>query len=631
MLNRIKQLPHNLALFILGTLYVWLLVEPRLIYACFGIILKDAPRFVLGWPFLKDVMSLPGGFIMYISGFLSQGYYVSWLGAVILVLCTLLLCEIFRRHLIITGCLHTTLLTSVPAILLVLICSRYKHALPACLTVSLGLLWSLFFEALPVRRWPRRALVYCLMASLIFWLAGAGGLLLFLSMTTLYGIFFHKTLGFSLFVPLVSVGMVWCLAQYMFLIPPAEAFLSLTPASQIITTGMKTFSRILILILYGYVPLSIASLILGKTIFNRVRKNWKAPLKVAKGKEASVVSKQKSRALALLKSVIVFSVPTVIVIVGLYFSHDPMEKSSILAHNYFLHKQWDKILKLSDSLPKGKSNACMNHDVIRALYHTDRLPRDMFHFPQTQQGLLFTQEKMSSLAQFKLCDTFMELGHVNMAEKLASEILAVREHLGLIIEKIAWINIIKGQHRTARTYLNALKQDLIYGRNARSLLSTMDNMKPDQAAYVNRINSYLHEEGHPGTGEDSVEQILTGLLVQNPQNKMAFEYLMASYLLTGKVNKIAGNVTRMSDLGYKTIPVLYEEAILIYVGSVAKDHRAKLPRFKISPETIKRYQAFISIRNTLKPHNRQAVLQRLIREFGSSYFFYFTFGCVGLV
>jgi len=630
-LNRIKQIPHNLALFIFGTLYVWLVIEPRLIYPCFGIILKDAPKFVMGWPFLKNVMSLPGGFVVYIAGFLSQGYYYSWLGTVIFVLCVLLLCEIFRRHLITAGCSRSTLLTSIPAILLFLICSRYKHPLPACLTVSLGLLGSLIYETLPIRRWTSRVLTYCLMAALIFWWASTGGLLLFLCMTVIYGIFLHKHLGFSLFVPLVSVIIVWCLAQYVFLIPPAEAFLSLTPASKIITTGMKTFSRVLIVVLYVYVPLSVVLLLLVEKVLSKLKTNRKAPSKVTKEKQVSVVSEQKTRPFALLRNATVFSLPTVLVIVGLHFSYDPMDKSSVLAHDYFLHRQWDKILELSDSLPKGKSNSCINHDVIRALYHTDRLPHDMFHFPQTQQGLLFTQEKMSSLAQFKLCDTFMELGHVNMAEKLASEILAVREHLGMVIEKIVWINIIKGQHRTARTYLNALKKDLVYGCTAHSLLSSLDNMKPDQAAYVKRISSYLHEKEHPGTGEDSVEQILTGLLVQNPQNKMAFEYLMASYLLTGKVDKIAGTIDRLADLGYKAIPVLYEEAILIYVGSVPQEQRANLPRFKISPETIKRYQAFIRIRNTMKPHNRQAVLQRLILEFGSSYFFYFTFGCVGLV
>ncbi len=74
MLHRIRQIPHSLIFFLFGTLYLWLVVEPRLIYQCFGTILPDAPIFLTGWSFLGRSLALPGGFVMYVSGFLSQGY-----------------------------------------------------------------------------------------------------------------------------------------------------------------------------------------------------------------------------------------------------------------------------------------------------------------------------------------------------------------------------------------------------------------------------------------------------------------------------------------------------------------------------------------------------------------------------
>jgi hypothetical protein len=39
----------------------------------------------------------------------------------------------------------------------------------------------------------------------------------------------------------------------------------------------------------------------------------------------------------------------------------------------------------------------------------------------------------------------------------------------------------------------------------------------------------------------------------------------------------------------------------------------------------------VKLRNSLRPENRQIVLNRLITRFGSSYFFYSTFGRVGLI
>jgi hypothetical protein len=264
------------------------------------------------------------------------------------------------------------------------------------------------------------------------------------------------------------------------------------------------------------------------------------------------------------------------------------------------------------------------------LYHTGRLPYDMFYFPMLPHGLFLTHEKkVSYLTQLRLCDTFLELGHVNMAEKLASEILAGKNHSAPAVEKLAWINIIKGQGHTARVYLNALRKDLVYRRTAEALLGALDSgFAPEQAAYIERIRSCMFGEGHPGTGTDPIEQVLTALLDRNPRNKMAFEYLMACYLLTGQVDKIAANIQRLDELGYQAIPTLYEEAIVIYANS--QGSRSDLNKFGIKRATMERYVKFVQLKRTLNPYNRQAVLRRLIVEFGTSYFFYFSFGCVGV-
>ena len=631
MLYRIKQFPHNMIFFLLCTVYVWLVIEPHLIYQCFGTILSDAPIFITGWPFLKNALSLPGGFVMYVSGFLSQGFYYSWLGTVIIMLSALLLCELSRRHLMAAGYARATVLTSFPAVLLFLMYSRYKHPLPACLTVSLGLLSSLVFERLPLRRLVIRTAVFCLMAALLFWLTGAGGLLVFLLMTVIYGIFVRRDWVLTLLALPAGFVIIWGLDRYVFLIPPQKAFLVLTPVSHVVTTGMKTFSRILLIILYSFVPLSVLLSYLGKKVFRRTGQNRKIRSKRNRRKKTHTANGQKKLSVTTFKKTVVFAFPIGLMVAGLYFSCDRMSKPLFLAHDYSLRKQWDKILKLGRSLPKGKSNVYFNHDIIRALYHTGRLPHDLFEFPLTPHGLFLTHDKkVSYLTQLKLCDAYLELGQVNMAEKLASEILATKNHSGIAIEKLAWINIIKKQNRTARIYLNALKKDLIYRRTAEDLLSALDNsLASDQAAYVDRIRSCMLEAGHPGTGKDSIEQMLTALLVRNPRNKMAFEYLMAVYLLSGQVDRIAANMVRLDDLGYQTMPVLYEEAILIHLGSHGQIIDAN--KFKIRPQAIQRYERFVQLRNTMQPYNRQAVLKRLIVEFGSSYFFYFTFGRVGLV
>lgn len=627
---RIKRFPHNLIFFLLCYVYLWLVTEPHLIYHCFGTIIPDAPSFMTGWSFLRDSLGVPGGFVVYIEGFLSQGYYHSWLGALIIVLTTFCLGELSRRHFVIAGHTHSTVLTCFPGIMIFLLYSRYKHPLSACLVVSLGLYFSLVFEKLPLRKTSIRIVAYYLLVAVGFWLMGAGGVLVFLLMTVVYGIFVHRNWGLTILAFPASVVLTWGLAQYLFVLPPQQALLSLTPFSPTVTLGMKTFLRVLIFLLYGFVPFTASIMFLGNIVFSKHKQTRKVRLKTKKGEKTHAVAGQKKISLASFRKPAVIAVPIVLMGMGLYFSYDQMSKAFVLSNTYSRQKQWGKVIELSHSLPKGKTNPYFNHDIIRALYHTGRLPYDLFQFPQIPHGLLLTHEKKEScLTQLKLCDVFMELGQVNMAEKEASELLAIKSHSGIALEKLAWINIFKRQTDTARIYLNALKKDLVFRNTADALLNSLNNgFAPYQAAYIDKIRSYMHEEEYSITGKESIGEILLGLLEQNPRNQMAFEYLMACYLLTGRADKVVENIERLNDLGYKGIPTLYEEAILIYFGF--QGQQVNLNKFKIRRETIQRYTKFVQLRKAMQTANRQAVLNRLIQEFGSSYFFYFSFGRVGL-
>jgi hypothetical protein len=221
-----------------------------------------------------------------------------------------------------------------------------------------------------------------------------------------------------------------------------------------------------------------------------------------------------------------------------------------------------------------------------------------------------------------MCDTFIELGNIDYAEKLASEFLVEKGAAGIILEKLAWINIIKEQECTARIYLNALKKDLIYRYRAASMLSSLNSgFEPDEAAYIHRINSYIRRNGNARLNKESIEEMLTGLIGHNPGNRMAFEYLMACYLLAGQLDKIAENIGRLNHLGYQEVPTLYEEAMLIYYGS--RGQKLNLNEFNIKRETIERYKRFVQLCNSMQVQNRQVVPLHMIGEFGTSYFFYY--------
>ena len=71
--------------FILFYLYLWLEVDPRLIYHGGGMI-TNFPVFFRGWVFFQQFIAYPGGPVEYLSAFLSQLFYYSWAGALIVTL-----------------------------------------------------------------------------------------------------------------------------------------------------------------------------------------------------------------------------------------------------------------------------------------------------------------------------------------------------------------------------------------------------------------------------------------------------------------------------------------------------------------------------------------------------------------
>jgi len=64
-------------------LYLWLYVDPRLIYHGAGVI-TNFPVFYKGWSYFLPFLSYPSGPAEYLSAFLSQLFYIAWAGAIVI-------------------------------------------------------------------------------------------------------------------------------------------------------------------------------------------------------------------------------------------------------------------------------------------------------------------------------------------------------------------------------------------------------------------------------------------------------------------------------------------------------------------------------------------------------------------
>ncbi|MBN1456840.1 MAG: hypothetical protein JW912_03205 [Sedimentisphaerales bacterium] len=313
--------------------------------------------------------------------------------------------------------------------------------------------------------------------------------------------------------------------------------------------------------------------------------------------------------------------------------------TEVLQVGYYADKEdWQSLLEYVERHPGSQHNKFCNYDINRALYYTGRFGDEMFSYYQSPPALLLPTSLGSTSSNdstgspevmyryIRKVDLFMELGYLGTAKRYASEGLETGNGCPHMTKKLALICLAEEQNETAKVYLGALSKDLVYGRFARQLLQRLDR-DPQLTDYepVQRLRSIAFKRDYIGSYK--MEHFFSQLLWRNPHNKMAFEYMMASYLLTGQVNKIAENISRLHEFGYKKIPRHYQEALLIYTDSQPQrgsGEKINLEGLSVSSEATQCYQNFIKEAMPLymRKRDRRMTRQYLAKDFGNTYMFY---------
>jgi hypothetical protein len=216
----------------------------------------------------------------------------------------------------------------------------------------------------------------------------------------------------------------------------------------------------------------------------------------------------------------------------------------------------------------------------------------------------------------------LDLGLVNVAEEVASEFLAMTDNSPYILKQLALINIVKRQIGTAKVYLYELSRNPIYYREARDILQRLESdpeLENDER--IQYLRSVLMTSDHIYTYDE--ELLLNELLRRNKYNKMAFEYLMAHYLLNRQLDKLVESLPRLDDFGYENIPRHYQEAILLYTGFTRKG--VDMGGRRIDVEVVRQYEEFLKIGQNMN-NNRELMHKALAEKFANTYFFYYMFG-----
>ena len=198
------------------------------------------------------------------------------------------------------------------------------------------------------------------------------------------------------------------------------------------------------------------------------------------------------------------------------------------------HQQWNRILETANAeKPNNQIGVTVQN---LALAMRGMLLDHMFEYNQNGIAGLLPDVQTDATSPMPTAEAFYQLGMINVAQRTvfeAQESILDFQKSGRCYKRLAQTNLINGNYKVARKYLMALQKTLFYRTWANETLPLLGNEKaiakhPEygrlrQCAYKNDF--YF--------GDHVTPEMLKDLYFSNKDNHMAYQYLVAYYLLTG--------------------------------------------------------------------------------------------------
>lgn len=563
--------------FVLFFLYLWRRVEPALEYQ------HSTPAFLTSSFFFHGFLGRPGGLAEYLAAFLAQLNCISWLGALVYTgfagLSFLAIRGLLQR---ISGS-PSLMAPFVSAFILLLLRNGGE-----CPSLAPGIGWlaslalALAYVRLPWSRAGLRAAACWSFAALLLYAAGYWPCLHFAPLAGLFEMARRGRWFLGWGCALSGLGALLVALGW----PGADLSLALNGWG-------SGAARNLWIALYLLVPLSLATAFV----------------------------KHPARPLIWWRNATKHGLAAGLLLPGwaaVWLLFDAPRQSMAQMDYHASRKEYEQVLLAAAKLKA--LNAASEIRLHRALYHQGRLLRDLFSYANQTAWELLPSLSRGLDACRPQSETLFELGQVNVAEHLAHEALECEGDRPELLRLLALINILKDRPKAARVFLNALSQIPFQHARAqdisRRLAADARLLDDPELARVRSLKVAADLPHSKVSAEDLMLQLLQG----QPLNQMAFEYLMAHYLLTRQLDKLVSELGRLDDFNYDGFPRHVEEAILLF--QELNKSKVELRGRAIRAETLQRFERFFEALKRREPESPEG-RERLTRDFGDTYWYYY--------
>jgi hypothetical protein len=587
---------------------VWLWVDPSINYYYPGFWRDHHIDGYTAW-FLAAVPFYPGKPVNWLVSILAPGFAGALSGALILTAIAWALALLCERLLLGFGVKNGWGWKYIPMVILFLQFFYMVNSLAMVISTIIGLTFAWFYQVAGGWKAGMRSALFIFFSVIVF-IAAFKAFLIFVLLCMLYVGMVRRRLLCAL--TQAAIGAVIPMAITLILFPlyvSAEMYRNMLP---FLSPAFSIIGGILPLVYWLFFPGMAAIALIEKRAGHRHDGKQRKTSRFAR---FGMARGMLPGALAVLTtSILLFTI------------RDPIgqARSNAIMNSAMLSRNWDLLINEAERVPKQSLTKLKVHIINRALYHKGRLLEDFFKYPQSQSTLLpfpfsgtataFTTPVERFWTAVWSGWTYYELGLVNIAEHCALE-AASQFYYPEGMRLLSMIYFAKDMPDAGRTCLNALQKDRVYRPWAKKSLNTME-----RTPEIQTIRSYILKSAPVGT--EIVP--LKALLEQNPNNKMAFEYLIATHLGQRTIDSLDQYIDGLRALNYGRIPRLFEEALLLNAYLTKKE--PDLRGYTISNETYRSFNEFFTILEGKHGGSKRDAYRELVDTFGDSYFFYYVYG-----
>ncbi len=547
---------------------------------------ENLSLFVFSGEYLLQFVLKPGGMLEYLGNFLGQFYFNFFYGSVILstlfALIAIVFLKISKRLFSNRSCLFPFAI--LPSCLLILMQTNFNYQVHNNIGFLLVALYFLF--SISSDRTATRILALVIF-PLFFYLVGAYAWIYLGVCFTYYLI--NRKVAYPIVLLIIAALSLLLFNSVLFLQPIDELVRYPMPSQDYFK------NPVLLYILYGFIVLYPSLL---KAI------SW---LKI-KEDYSSIIS--------VYSVLLIFSL-TIFFQSRLY---SPDTADLFKVEKLLFDQDWDGIIKYQETSQSANRVAQYYYNI--ALSEKGISCDRMFHSRQdygTKTIMIPWDSQVSINKIFRGVYFFYTIGLINEAHRWAFESMVIQGFRPENIKLLIKTDLISGHYQVAEKYIDVLKKTIHYRSWARKYEGMLYH--PELIVADPELGEKIKlqpKEDFPTRIKNPQTNILL-LLESNPNNKKAFEYKLAWFLLEKNVVGIMGEIRKLKGMGYTRIPMHIEEAALFSYANTGSI--PDLGGLKISKETESNYSKY-ETSQIFNGNNKSSGSMGINNNMRSTYWYY---------